>query len=295
MRRGRLPELKPAFDRWFSKGAPGVYDDEALGDILEANRAEWRIPAYIDKRRFIEFLIENTSLTQIEVLSVGSRRESTIVRYGWGAVDPFLLGVTLRKRSYATHSTAMFLHGLTDQLPQTLFITTQQRWKRDSNLLDQDAITRAFSKKQRESNIAYKALGCRYVILEGTFCDSVEITSIRIPQSNALVLVSGLERTLVDICVRPSYSGGVFQILEAYKRARGQVDMQKLLSIVAAHSYAYPYQQAIGFYLEKAKYSRDAIALFRRLISSYDFYLAYGLIETSYVPTWKLYVPRGFE
>jgi hypothetical protein len=100
---------------------------------------------------------------------------------------------------------------------------------------------------------------------------------------------------LVDICVRPSYSGGVFQVLEAYKRARGTADTNKILSVISAHSFSYPYQQAIGFYLEKAGYSKKAIAPFRHMVSSFDFYLAYGLVETTYVPRWKLYVPRGFE
>jgi hypothetical protein len=295
MRQGRLTELKPTFDSWFSERAPSIFDDETLGHLLEAKRTEWKIPSYIGRQKFTSFLLENTQLSPIDVMSVGNRRESPITRYCWGRIDPFLLGLALRKRSYATHSTAMLLHGLTDQLSQTFFITTQQRWRSGSNPLSQDAIQRAFSKKQRESNIAYKALEHRFVILEGAFVDHSELASIPIPQTNSSILASGLERTLVDICVRPSYSGGTFQILEAFKRARERADARKILSILSAHSYAYPYQQSIGFLLEKAGYSEAAVAPFLREVSSYDFYLAYGLIETTYVPKWKLYVPRGFE
>jgi hypothetical protein len=295
MRQGRLEKIKLELDTWFSERAPAIYHEESLVNLLEAKRTEWRIPNYIGRWRFINFLLENTSLTQIEALSVGNRREGTILRYGWGPVDPFLLGLALRKRSYVSHSTAMLLHGLTDQLPQTLFMTTQQRPWADSNSLSQVAITQAFSKKQRESNTAYKALNYRYVILEGRFTDSSELSFLRSPQSNSPVLASGLERTLVDICVRPSYSGGVFQILEAYKRARILTDTKKLLSILTSHSFSYPYQQAIGFYMEKAGYPETDFSPFCQMVSAYDFYLAYGLIETTYVPKWRLYVPRGFE
>jgi hypothetical protein len=295
MRQGRLAELKPTFNSWFSGRVPAIYHEEALGDILEAKRAEWQIPSYIDKLRFIGFLLENTSLSPINVMSVGNRWESPMKRYAWGSVDPFLLGLSLRKRSYVTHSTAMLLHGLTDQLSQTFFITSQQRQRAGSNSLSQEAITRAFSKKQRESNLAYKALDFRFVILEGAYIDHSELASIPIAQTSSSILVSGLERTLVDICVRPSYSGGAFQILEAFKRARERADTGKILSILSAHSYTYPYQQAIGFLLEKARYPEEAIESFRKAVTPYDFYLAYGLVETTYVPRWRLYVPRGFE
>lgn len=33
------------------------------------------------------------------------------------------------------------------------------------------------------------------------------------------IRVTDLERTLIDIAVRPAYSGGVFEVLEAFKNA----------------------------------------------------------------------------
>jgi len=46
------------------------------------------------------------------------------------------------------------------------------------------------------------------------------------------VEVTSKERTLIDIAIRPAYSGGVAQILEAYKRARSQASVQKMLKLL---------------------------------------------------------------
>jgi len=295
MRESRLKTIRPTIEAWLENRPSASYSEAELRGILALKRTEWRIPSYVGTGHFIDFLLENTKLEPVKIVAPGTRTISDPVRYSWGSADPFLLGLSLRKRSYLTYSTALLLHGLTDQIPQTIFVTSEQRHKGEPKLISQTGIAKAFSKKQRESNLAYLALGYRYVIIEGSYIDESELCSLYSPMGKSTVQASGLERTLIDICVRPSYAGGIFQILEAYKRSRTVVNLSKLLSILRAHSYSYPYQQAIGFYLEKAGFSRGEVEPFHRMISQYDFYLGYALIETTYVPRWKLYVPRGFE
>ena len=63
---------------------------------------------------------------------------------------------------------------------------------------------------------------------------------------------TNIERTLIDIAVRPVYSGGVFEVLKAYKMAKDKVSINKLAAYLKKIGYVYPYHQVVGFYLEKS-------------------------------------------
>lgn len=58
-----------------------------------------------------------------------------------------------------------------------------------------------------------------------------------------------LERTLIDIAVRPNYAGGVHHVLEAYAAAKSRVSVNVLLATLQKMEYVYPYHQVIGFYI----------------------------------------------
>ena len=106
--------------------------------------------------------------------------------------------------------------------------------------------------------------------------------------------VTKLERTLIDVTVRPAYAGGVVQVLEAYRAARARMSVNTLVATLKKLSYAYPYHQAIGFYMEKAGYERERFMRLRTLGVEFDFYLAHGLKQKEYSKFWRLFVPKGF-
>jgi hypothetical protein len=107
--------------------------------------------------------------------------------------------------------------------------------------------------------------------------------------------VTGLERTLIDIVVRPEYSGGPYQVLEAYKSAKNKMSVNTLLATLKKLDYMYPYHQAIGFYMQKAGYEPDRLMRIHRLGMEHDFYLAHSIGETTYDPMWRLHYPKGFQ
>jgi predicted transcriptional regulator of viral defense system len=109
------------------------------------------------------------------------------------------------------------------------------------------------------------------------------VTGQRPPEETYIIRVTNLERTLIDIAVRPFYSGGVHKVLEAYKRAAERVSVEQMATMLQTLDYTYPYHQAIGFYLERSGYYDDAsIKLFHEFPKEFDFYLANGMKSTAY-------------
>ena len=108
------------------------------------------------------------------------------------------------------------------------------------------------------------------------------------------VRLTNIERTLIDITVRPIYAGGVFEVQKAFMLAKEQVSVNTLVAMLQKLKYVYPYHQAIGFYLERAGYKPNLLELLRRFPMDYDFYLAHEMGETEYIKDWRLYIPKGF-
>ncbi len=112
---------------------------------------------------------------------------------------------------------------------------------------------------------------------------------------NIEVPVTDLERTLVDIAVRPAYAGGVNNIIKAYQLAQPKVSIQKLADTIRNLQYVYPYYQSIGFYLDNSGvYSEQDVQYFLDFGPfQYDFYLEYKMLNPNYSEKWKLYYPNS--
>ena len=152
-------------------------------------------------------------------------------------------------------------------------------------------IDRAFSSKQRESNLFYKFDDWRIVVIAGKQTGRLEVSPL--PIDHGVVDVTRIERTLVDIAVRPAYSGGVYQVLQASRNARTRVSVATLLATLKKLDYVYPYHQAIGFYMQRAGYEQKQLSQVKALDRSYDFYLAHDMRERAYDSDWRIYYPQG--
>jgi hypothetical protein len=95
----------------------------------------------------------------------------------------------------------------------------------------------------------------------------------------ATLRVTGIDRTLIDIAVRPAYAGGVFQVLDAYRGAKHRASVGNILAALKALDYMYPYHQAIAFYMQHAGWPASRYDRLKKLGLEHDFYLAHDIRE----------------
>jgi hypothetical protein len=279
--------------RWFADHSPGVFSHKEIGHILAEHRDEWRLSDYITTRDAIDFLVKNTELREVALAPINHKNVRPEKRYVWGNVSPFRLALSLKPQAYLTHATAMFLHGLSDQIPQRIYVNKEQSLKRTRGGLTQESIDRAFSSKQRESTFLFRIEDSVAVLLWGKNTGRLEVGPF--PHGNENLEVTRIERTLIDVAVRPTYAGGVYQVLEAYRRAATRISVGTLIATLRKIGYVYPYHQTIGYYMELAGYPQSQYERLREFGLSFNFYLTYGLKEADYNEKWRLFVPKGFQ
>ncbi len=275
-----------------------VFTQTELRELIEGSKRKLGLPLSLTLGRAMPVLLAEGSLRKIElpaaIDSKGLRRYPTIRRYAWGNVSPYALGLALRKNAYLSHASAIFLHGLTNQVPRTIYVNKEQTLKpRPSTALTQEGLDRAFRSPQRTSSYVFTNDDHRYVLLSGKQTNRLEVSDILGPSGEPLVATK-LERTLIDVVVRPTYGGGVFQVLEAFRQARDSVSINTLVAVLRKLDHVYPYHQAIGFYMERAEYDSARLDRLKGLGLQYDFYLTHQMTNPKYDAGWRLFYPEGF-
>lgn len=266
------------------------FDSRALRleDIRQTRR---RVLPTLGEDTLLEYLLDEHILQQVDLKST---RYPGFRRYILKGTTAFEVALSLRGGSYLSHASAVFLHGLTEQLPLRIYVNREQSPKPEpEGALTQEALARAFSRPGRETSYVLSGPGYEVVLLSGKSTGNLEVGTLK-GMEGELLTVTKLERTLIDITVRPTYAGGIYQVLEAYRAARNRVSVGVLLATLKRLNYLYPYHQAIGFYMERAGYVEQALARVEELGTNFDFYLAHGLSNGAYSKRWRLFHPDIF-
>jgi predicted transcriptional regulator of viral defense system len=271
-----------------------AYTTFDIKNIFSLNRNDWKIAGYRTADQFMRFL-ENKNIIKIVKL----KHQST------GSIKKILtepdattqnIALTIKKDGYLSNYSSMQIHQLTLQIPKSLYISFNKSLelkdiKKSENEISQENIDIAFSKPQRTTSEVYRSEidNTRFYFIQKAHKEkNIGIIS----KDN--YSYTDLERTLIDIAVRPVYSGGVFEVLNAFEIAKENVDVNKLNTYLLELDYKYPYHQVIGFYMTKAGYTDEKVSLFSNYLSKYDFYLTYNMSNKEYDSEWKIYYPKGF-
>ncbi|MCH7878828.1 MAG: hypothetical protein IH914_05895 [candidate division Zixibacteria bacterium] len=289
--------MKPSLDkakhqllRIFAEMPPVLMQKDFKG-ILEKYRGDLNLPSTLRPDAFIRYCCLLMKFKRAE-FKFPSRVE---VRFYRPETPLLLLVNSIKKGAYFSHYTALQIHDLTEQIPKTIFLNKEQSIKpKPAGSLEQANLNQAFSRNQRISRNIATYQGTDICVLSGKNTNNLAVVSFSITEESS-IMVTNVERTLIDIVVRPYYSGGVYEVLKAFRLASEKVSINALVSTLKKLDYIYPYHQAIGFYLTRAEcYSDKQIRLLKKLPMQYDFYLFHGIKQKDYSEEWRLFFPKGF-
>lgn len=289
----RFEKSLPLIQKVFEERRPRLYRYRDLVEILSHYRGAWKLTPGVNDQ--IRSLLEGTELRAIQFVPVNHPNVATETRYAYGRTDPFFTALSLKTGSYLSHASAMFLHKLTQQIPGQIFVNKEQSTKpAPRGTLSQGGIDRAFSAaRQRQSQYVFRFDdSLEMLLLSGKNTSRLGVEPLDIG-AGFVTDTTSLERTLIDIVVRPAYAGGVSQVISAFSAARERVSIGTLIATLRQIGYVYPYHQAIGFYMQKAGFLEQQYARLKALDQEFDFYLTYGMKNPDYVKDWKLFIPKG--
>jgi hypothetical protein len=285
----QLKSAKPKIESTFDSQQITAVGSRQLQVLLQNNHSNWELSPDLPFTKFLNFMLKHTKLREITLTSTDYGSQT---RYIWRTPSIYAIALSLKSNSYLSHETAVVLHGLTGSSAKRVYVNREQSQKPKGLGLSQESLNRAFANKQRESKLRYSYRNSQIVMLSGMFTDRLGVEQKRSPKGEILDVTS-VERTLIDIAVRPNYAGGVSAVLDAFRRAKRQLSSERVLTILKRLDYIYPYHQAIGFYVEKAGYPESDWSRFLKLGISFKFYLTHGLsVDKEYDPMWSLYYPK---
>lgn len=295
MSRSRMQIAKADIVNHFDELPEHVLKLKDIRTALTEQRAFWRLAQSTTSAQFVSFLEMHSKLKRYDFL-FPQRGEKC---YVWGDVPLMRILLSLKKGLHFSHYTAMRIHGLTEQVPNSVYLTSVRTsgHPTDREKISQVEIDEAFKQSARISSNWVEHENKRIFLLNGTDSGNLGVVSQSTNDDDGrevTVRVTNIERTLIDATVKPIYAGGVFEVAKAFALASERLSVNKLIAMVRNLGYVYPYHQAIGYYLERAGYKSSQLDIVRRLPMENDFYLSHEMGETRYEPTWRLFVPKGF-
>jgi hypothetical protein len=252
---------------------------------LYAIHDQLRLPRSIRRQEFIDQLKNRKALREVKLTSPYEE----LRRFLTPSTTPYEVAVSLRQGSYLSHQSALELHGIGGEQHSRIFVNKEQSPKPQTEVKSQESIDRAFANAQRHSKNVYTSTVGAFVLLSGKYTGRVGV------ETRQNVPVTILERTLIDIAVRPQYAGGPGNVLKAYKAAADRLSTPTLTELLQKMSFAYPYHQSIGFYLQRVGVPRSQLEPLRQFGLIFKFYLNYADKALDYDDYWRVYYPRTLE
>jgi len=216
--------------------------------------------------------------------------------------DLYDIGIGILPKGYFCNLSAIFYHGLTNQVPTTIYTGIEEYREKDrpkkSVQLSDHAIFSAFAKPPRATKHIYTFPNGRIVITKKVARGNIGIKTVRskrglIPKG---AKVAGLERSLIDAVINPHYNGGIKAVVEYFQAAAQRVDAKIVMKVYEKLRLQYPYWQALGFISELGGCSDISVALQRNYKPKNIFYVDH-MAKTNWAfnKKWQVYYPRGLK
>jgi hypothetical protein len=293
---------------WLERAARTIHEKAGyaasateVARVLAENAANVRLPEHIGLGGVMDDLLSAGLLRreQIRPLSQPKSRDGAEYRVfeRWIRKDasPVHVALSLRPNSYISHGSAAQHHGLLPVDTGRIYVNKEQSPKPQSEgALSQDAIDRAFSNEARVSNYVYGFRKTEIVLLNGKNSENYNVAKSS-GKLGADIPAASLERTLVDIAVRPVYAGGIDAVLSAFVAARDRASVPEVVAALKKLHYVYPYHQAIGFYLARAGFEKTAMAPLKKLAIDFNFYLGNRMRQPVLDETWRVFYPKALD
>jgi len=291
MRISRIKSAQNAISGYFDSLIQKVFLKKDLYQVLSEKHRSWTLRKTMSTDAFIKQL---TKMKLRELKLTSPNYENTYTRFIWGEDVPIhQMSLSLRPRSYLSHHTAMRILGLTDQPSNTIYVNSEQSIKYDRDgELEQGRIDTAFKRKPRVSKYIFICKHWNICCLNGINTKNLGVEETKVLREGELP-VTNTERTLIDITVRPIYSGGCHEVLKAYKKTRDRVSVDLIIAMLKKIKYVYPYHQVIGFYMQRAGFPESSLKQLRKFGMEYDFYLDYDMKKMNYSKDWRLHFPKN--
>lgn len=271
-----------------------TYTIDEINNYLEEAINKYDLAKSTSLNDFLSYLSDQKLLVEIEI----EFRNRKILRYvlpsensseslSYTRMLEFIN--SFNKHGYFSHYTAAFLNDLTDNIVKTFYYSqrTSSSNRSESDLI-QENIDKAFAKPVRKTKNVGQYKSYKIVLLENSFREKGIIKKETYSYTN-------IEKTLLDITIRPEYSGGVFEVLNIFKNAKDRVSVNRLRAYLKKANYIYPYHQAIGFYMEKAGYDDKDLNFMKTFPFKYNFYLTHNITNKSFSDQWRIYYPSELD
>jgi predicted transcriptional regulator of viral defense system len=283
----RRPRKRKITD-YFDSLEQSLFSKRELTRIFTKSKEDWRASS-LKIEEFISIL-KKIKLKEITLTSPNYKKKS-FKRYTWAdRSSVYKLANSLIKNSFFSHSSAMYLNGLKEDPPTTIYVNHEQSKKpKPKSSLEQERIDTAFKRKPRVSKYIFNYKAFEIFLLNGKNTNRLGVEEKTLP-TGEVVFVTNLERTLIDIAVRPIYSGDTREILTAYRKAKNKISIDTLTNMLKEIDYVYPYHQSIGFFLQRAGFEESSLKSFRMNIE-YKFHLDYNISQPKFSKEWQIYYP----
>jgi len=165
-----------------------------------------------------------------------------------------LLTAWTRKDRFISHYSAMYFNELTEQMPVQHYISREVKGRKSviKTAISKEKMKQSFMKSPRETTLYCRFEKSVFYFLLHNDTKRLGITNKKITRNGKtnVIQLTDVERTLIDISIAPHHSGGISNIVSAFRNAR--IDLKKLKNYYLSMELTYPYFQRIGFFLEKA-------------------------------------------